>query len=872
MRVLKVAAGIHWIDIPEADLRILCGCPADCVKHLMKRGLVIRTEVAGTVFETGPNAILLSDISLQNGEFSNLSEFPVLQMLYRQGTILPGHPNNKGIKPLLIGLKEQVAAQLDYIHRGNYGLLSQEELEAAGVMPAQAAEWMRIKLRFAFGKIGASEDLVDCCIVGEGLQTVRNGVSIRRLDLNVYEFYLGDESVVVDLNLDPGENYELPYPLNYHNLRREYFAVVHSGEGDGWDYNRPTMSSVLMFQGKIYLVDAGPNLQHILKALGIGISEIEGVFHTHSHDDHFCVLPTLIRADRRIRYFATPPVRAAVTKKLAALMSIDERDFEHYFEICDLHLDCWNDVEGLQVRPAFSPHPVETTIFTFRAQSECGERTYAHFADIVSFNVLRQMIEKDPKKPGILPETWEKVQHDYLEPADLKKIDVGGGLIHGSAEDFRGDSSKKIILSHTALELNTVQRRIGSGSPFGTFDVLIPSARDYSLRKAHNYLTAYFPDVPQHELEMLLNRPIEDINAETIVLRQGEYCHSVVMPLTGLIEAINADDDTRYLLPAGILIGESASLYDQPATKTYRAASFVKAISWPAELYRSFIAHNDLMDMARATSAMRGIFARSWLFGENMSIPMLNQLARESVRTMVAAGEVIEVPTETLYLVNRGTIDWRVHDRVLDIFEESDFLGEAMVLFGTPMAGHAVAQTDAELFAVPGTMLRDIPIVRWKMFETYQRHMRLLLAPASEGPAFPWSADYLLGIRDMDQHHRKLFELGDRVMAAIEAEDPPAACGAMIELIDFANYHFNEEIKLFAETAYPAKKEHVNRHNEHMSQLSSVRRKIEAGKQTSVIESSSDFRNFFNKNIIEHIFQEDRKFSSYVYDKDKFAL
>lgn len=872
MRVFKVAAGIHWVDIPEADLRILCGCPADCVKHLMKRGLVIRTEVGGTVFETGPNAILLSDISLQNGEFSNLSEFPVLQMLYRQGTILPGHPNNKGLKPLLIGLKEQVAAQLDYIHRGNYGLVSQEELEAVGVPPAQAAEWMRMKLRFAFGRIGASEDLVDSCIVGDDTQTVRDGVTIRRLDLNVYEFYWGDDSVVVDLNLDPGEIYELPYPLNFHNLRREYFAVVHSGEGDGWDFNRPTMSSVLMFQGKIFLVDAGPNLHHILRALGIGISEIEGIFHTHSHDDHFCGLTTLIRADRRIRYFATPPVRAAVTKKLAALMSIEERDFEHYFEICDLHLDCWNDIEGLQVRPAFSPHPVETTIFTFRAQSEFGERTYSHFADIVSFNVLNQMVNADPAVPGILPETAEQVKRDYLEPADIKKIDVGGGLIHGSAEDFRTDPSKKIILAHTALELTTGQRRIGSGAPFGTIDVLIPSARDYSLRKAHNYLTAYFPDLPQHQLEMLLNRPIEDINAETIVLRQGERCESVVMPLTGLIEAISSEDDARYLLPAGILIGENASLYDQPASKTYRAASFVKAISWPSELYRTFIAQNDLMDMARATSALRGIFAKSWLFGENMSIPLLNQLARESVATSVAAGTVIEVPAETLYLVNSGTIDWRVQDKVLDIFEESNFLGEAMVLFGSSMAGQAVAQSDAELFAIPGAMLRDIPIVRWKLFETYQRHMRLLLAPAGEGPAFPWSADYLLGIRDMDQHHRKLFELGNRVMAAIAGEEAEAARSTLVELIDFANFHFAEEVKLFHEVSYPATKEHIDRHGEHIIELSAIRAKVELGKNLRIISSHSDFRAFFNKNIIEHIFQEDRKFSMYVYDKDKFAL
>ena len=41
MRKIKVANGVYWIDIPEADLRVLCGCPADAVKLLIKRGLIV---------------------------------------------------------------------------------------------------------------------------------------------------------------------------------------------------------------------------------------------------------------------------------------------------------------------------------------------------------------------------------------------------------------------------------------------------------------------------------------------------------------------------------------------------------------------------------------------------------------------------------------------------------------------------------------------------------------------------------------------------------------------------------------------------------------------------------------------------------------
>jgi hemerythrin len=865
MRLVKVAAGIHWVDIPEANLRILCGCPADSVKHLMKRGLVIKTEVGGSVCETGPNAILLSDVALQNGEFSNLSEFPILQMFYRQGMILPGHPNNTGAKPLLIGLEEQVRAQLSYIHRGNYGLISESELVAAGVPPAQAREWMRMKRRFAFGEIKESDDLIDCCIVGRGPVEVKPGLSIRRLDLNVFEIRHGEDRVVVDLNLAADQTYEPPFPLSFHNLRREYFAVVHSGEGDGWDVNRPTMSSVLMFQGKIFLVDAGPNLQAVLKALGISINEIEGLFHTHSHDDHFCGLTTLIRADRRIRYYATAAVRAAVTKKLAALMSIDEQAFAEYFEIHDLEIDQWTDVEGLAVKPMFSPHPVETTIFTFRALSDSGPITYAHYADIISFKVLKQMTTLDPFAPGIAPEAADKVRRDYLEPANLKKIDVGGGLIHGSAEDFTKDKSRKIILAHTAKDLSNAQRRIGSGAPFGTVDVLIPAVRDYALGRALAYLTTYFPQVPQYDLEMLLNRPIFDINAETIVLRQGERCDVVTMPLTGLMEVVNNDGESRYHLSSGMLIGESACLEDVSAAKTYRAASFVKAISWPAEIYRDFIRRNNLMESALATTMMRSVFARTGLFGENVSIPVMNRLVRMASLRSVGPGEEVLEDGDCLLLIRVGVLERRAGESVGEVLVAGDFFGEAMVLCGLPSPGKIVAHKACELIAIPGSLLREIPIVRWKLFETHLRRERLSFVSPGEKLPFPWSANYALGVPSIDRQHQRLFDIANQVIRAIDLGLDSEMRSLIVELLEYNNYHLIEELKFMERVSFLDIELHGRIKKKNKSDILEINALLEKSREDEFVISRSDFVDLFRSWIFGHILKEDRNFVQYLH-------
>ena len=45
---------------------------ADVVKHLMRRGLILPKQKGDVSFESGPNAILLSEVPVQYGQLSNL--------------------------------------------------------------------------------------------------------------------------------------------------------------------------------------------------------------------------------------------------------------------------------------------------------------------------------------------------------------------------------------------------------------------------------------------------------------------------------------------------------------------------------------------------------------------------------------------------------------------------------------------------------------------------------------------------------------------------------------------------------------------------------------------------------------------------------
>ena len=725
MKKIKIATGVYWVEIPEAGLFILCGCPADSVKHLMKRGLIRTEEKSGVPCETGPNAILLSDVSIQGERFCNMAEFPVLQMLYRQGMIIPNHPNNTGIKPLLIGVEDQVKSQAEYIYRGNYGLISEDEMIQTGMTEDIARDIMRMKRRFAFEKIRKTDELIETRIIAEEPVELRNGAYICRKGKNFFEFIYEEESIMINMNLVGSEEYDAPYYLGYHDIRKEYFSLIHTGEGDGWDVNRPCMGSILTFQGKIYLIDAGPNIIHSLRALGISANDIEGIFHTHSHDDHFVGLPALFRSDHKIKYFTTPLVRTSIEKKLSTLLSMRKNILSRYFEVKDLTLYKWNNIDGLEVMPALSPHPVETNILFFRTLWEDGYKTYAHLADITSFDVLSKMITDDATKSGISKKYFEEVKKIYLTPVDIKKIDIGGGHIHGMADDFTGDKSGKIILSHTSLTLTDKQKEMGTSASFGTSDVLIPSDQDFAKASAFQYLQSYFPTVPRHELRMLLNRPVVSFNPGAFLLRRGDLNREMFFILSGILEYIVADAGIFNRLSTGSVVGEISGLTNAKVQGTYRAFSFVKALKIPCNLYIQFLKKNQIYENMKQIIEVRQFLQRTWLFGEMISCPVKNRIARCMKSVIYARGK--QLPTlgsKDLFLVKDGQIKIFNGSLFVETQESGGFFGEENILFKAQNLFSAITSKKSTIFHIPKEEVKNIPIVEWKLLETFERRIR----------------------------------------------------------------------------------------------------------------------------------------------------
>ena len=863
---VDVTRGIQWVEVPEANLRVLCGCPADAVKHLIKRGLILPKEVKGVACETGPNAILLSDISLQNAEFANLAEFPVLQMLYKQGMILPGHPNNTGKKPLLIGSSEQIESQMRYIYRGNYGLVSREEIIEAGVPAAQADEMMRLKLKFAFGRIKPTSDFVDTKAIGDVAVEICPGVRLRRLRPNVFEFAHKGDTVTVDLNLPAGLNYECAYPLGYRRFDSEYFSVIHSGEGDGWDINRPTMSSIITYQGNLYLIDAGPHLVNIMSALGIGIDQVDGIFHTHAHDDHFAGLTALMRAGRRIRYFATPLVRASTAKKLGALLGLDEEQFTDFFDVHDLTVDTWNDVEGLEVMPIYSPHPVETNLFVFRALWGEGCKSYAHFADIVSLKILRGMVTEQKDAPGLDLDAFERTRAAYLAPYDLKKIDIGGGLIHGDAVDFKEDKSARILLAHRASELTPEEREIGSSASFGTVDVLVAGLSDGLRRQAFSYLEANLPGVALHDLRMLVNLPITEINPGAIFIKEGEMQQEMLLLLSGQVEKIRTSDNFFGSLAVGSLIGDDAILDKRPFQYTYRASSFVRVLRVPVGLYSSVIRRNGLLIRLLRMSAMRSFLNTTSLFSEGLPVAVLGRIIDGATERHFEPGEVIGGrDIEVVNIIRSGRVERVLGSRLLDELGPRDFFGEEGAVLKIHDLYRLRALEETTTVQIHGDLFRNVPILRWKILESYQQRVARIVHNDEQAEGlFVWNDGFSVGVAQFDGHHKRLFSIGNTIAQHLQMGcDPEVLANALDALVDYTRYHFAAEEKLMALYGFPGVEGHAKRHGELMDQVSDYRTRVLGGD----LPDKASFMGFMERWIVRHLLDEDRKYTAFLNDK-----
>jgi len=316
---------------------------------------------------------------------------------------------------------------------------------------------------------------------------------------------------------------------------------------------------------------------------------------------------------------------------------------------------------------------------------------------------------------------FDKTVSAYAHKADVKKIDIGGGMIHGDAVDFRADTSGKLILAHTARRLTEDERAIGSGAPFGTVDVLIEGTSDSLRRRAFEYLRSYFPDAPLHRIRHLMNGGILVFNPEVLLFKEQAQLDAVYLILSGEAELLRTGVRGSSRVSAGSIVGETPALHGTAAMETCRAISFVQALRLPSDLYLDFVTrgamHHELVKSREKLDFLR----ESWLFADGVSCVTLSRLIRSAESAVFDKDRIISPPADELLVLHSGKAEIATPSGYVESLGAGGFAGASAISHDESKGAQLRFLALSEAYRFPLDTIANIPVVRWKLLETHRR-------------------------------------------------------------------------------------------------------------------------------------------------------
>jgi hemerythrin len=130
-----------------------------------------------------------------------------------------------------------------------------------------------------------------------------------------------------------------------------------------------------------------------------------------------------------------------------------------------------------------------------------------------------------------------------------------------------------------------------------------------------------------------------------------------------------------------------------------------------------------------------------------------------------------------------------------------------------------------------------------------------------ERPYF--DARFLVGIDQIDEQHRQLFEIAGRVYDNLNADGATAAAAAVEavqELLHYTETHFASEEQLMEAAGYPALEAHRELHRNLIAQARDMEMRAEIGESHVPIELNRFIYNW----LVDHIEFNDKKIGEFV--------
>lgn len=127
-----------------------------------------------------------------------------------------------------------------------------------------------------------------------------------------------------------------------------------------------------------------------------------------------------------------------------------------------------------------------------------------------------------------------------------------------------------------------------------------------------------------------------------------------------------------------------------------------------------------------------------------------------------------------------------------------------------------------------------------------------------------WTPDYLLGISDIDEHHRHLFDLLNKTYDMFVAgKSKDELSNILDELIDYATCHFAAEEVLMVKNHYPNYEQHHELHQTFSQRINEIQKDYLNGRTELSLEILSFLKNW----ITDHVLVKDADYGNYITDK-----
>ena len=433
-----------------------------------------------------------------------------------------------------------------------------------------------------------------------------------------------------------------------------------------------------------------------------------------------------------------------------------------------------------------------------------------------------------------------------------------------NCEDFKKDKTSKIILAHNARELTKEEKAVGTSSLFGISDVLVPAKKDYDIDTIYKYLLSNFPTIDDDKRRVLLNFEIVSFNPKEMIVREGEKIENLLLVISGQIEKISKRSDKTILLKPGVIIGEKVCLNNHTIKSSFISKNFVKALKIPAAFFRIFVEKNDLKEMVEKKFVVGKDFLGTALFESGISYPTLNKLIGNMEKLTLKKG-IFKTDKKRVYIVISGEVKRKINGIEIETIHKGESFGGIEAILNIPSISTFEITKNTVLYCLPKKVVKDIPIVRWKILEEYELlNKKILNIDTKEGRKniFKWSSAYRIGINEMDNHHKKLFEILDEVDACLEGDDRSKLDSIIKSLLDYTKYHFKAEEDLLRKYHYPDLEEHILIHKKIVERLKIYKKQL----ADNTLDKEG-FAQMTRNWLLKHILKEDTKYSSILNDK-----